>query len=80
VEAEAAVADEADAAVEAFEAAVGEAESDRGEDAGAVASDRAREPDERMQARPRGPREPGVEVSGRERWVLELVEQPQFLW
>jgi hypothetical protein len=35
VEAEAAVADEADAAVESFKAAVGEAEADRGEDAGA---------------------------------------------
>src|SRR4051812_5501551 len=47
VKAEAAVADQADAAVEAFEAAVGQSEADRGEDAGAVAADRARELDER---------------------------------
>ena len=51
VEAEGAVADEADAAVEAFKAAVGEAEADRGEDAVAVAADGAREPDERAQPR-----------------------------
>ena len=51
VEAEAAVAVEADAAVEAIEAAVGESELGRGEDPGAVAADRAREPDERAQAR-----------------------------
>ncbi len=49
VEAEAAVADQADAAVEAFKAAVGEPESDRGEDAGAVAADCARELDERRE-------------------------------
>jgi hypothetical protein len=36
VVAEGAVADQADLAVEAFEAAVGEAEADGGEDAGAV--------------------------------------------
>ena len=47
VKAEAAVADESDAAVEAFQAAVGEAEADRGEDAGAVAAQRARGLDER---------------------------------
>jgi len=47
VEGEAAVADEPGAAVEAFEAPVGEAESDRGEDARLVA-DRAGEPDERL--------------------------------
>jgi hypothetical protein len=50
VEAEAAVADEPDAAVEALEAAVGEAEADRVEDAGPVAADRACELDERRQA------------------------------
>ena len=49
MEAEAAVADEADAAVEAFEVAVGEPESDCGEDAGAVAADCARELDERCE-------------------------------
>jgi hypothetical protein len=41
------VADEPDAAVEAFESAVGEAEADRGEDAVAVAADRACELEER---------------------------------
>ena len=46
MEAEAAVADEADAAVEALEAAVGEPESDGGEDPFAVAADGARKPDE----------------------------------
>jgi len=50
VEAEAAVADEADAAVESFEAAVVQSESDGGEDAGAVAADRAGELDERFEA------------------------------
>ena len=43
VEAEAAVADEADAAVEALEATVPESEADGGEDAIAVAADRAGE-------------------------------------
>jgi hypothetical protein len=47
VKAEGAVANEADLAVEAFEAAAGEAEPDRGEDAVAVLAQRAREPDER---------------------------------
>src|SRR3954452_11489492 len=62
VEAEAAVADQADAAVEALEAAVGEPEADGGEDAGAVATDRARELDERDQPRPRRPGEPAIQV------------------
>jgi hypothetical protein len=47
VEAVAAVADQADLAVEAFEAAVGEAEADGGEDPVAVGSERAGEADER---------------------------------
>ncbi len=46
MEAEAAVADQADAAVEAFEVSVGEPESDCVEDAVAVAADRAGELDE----------------------------------
>jgi hypothetical protein len=71
VEAEAAVADEADAAVESFEAAVGEAEADRGEDAGAVAADRSGELDERFEARSGCPCKPGVEVRGRERGIFE---------
>ena len=78
VEAEAAVADQADLAVEAFEAAVGEAEADGGEDAVAVAAEGAREPDERRQPRARRPGQPGVEVRGRERGVGEVVEQPQL--
>jgi len=48
VEAEAAVADEPDAAVESFEAAVVEPEPDRVEDPVAVAADRAGELDERL--------------------------------
>ena len=51
MEAEAAVADQSDAAVEALEATVAEAEADGGEDAGAMAADRARELDEWRQAR-----------------------------
>ena len=54
-------------AVEAFEAAVGEAEADGGEDAVAVAAEGAREPDERAQPGAGGPGQPGVEVRGRER-------------
>jgi DDE superfamily endonuclease len=49
VQAEAAVADDPDAIVEVFEASVGEAEADCGEDGGAVAADRARELDERCE-------------------------------
>jgi hypothetical protein len=49
VKAEGAVADEADLAVEALEAAVGEAEADGGEDAVAVLAQGAREPDERFE-------------------------------
>ena len=50
MKAERAVADQADLAVEAFEAAVGEPKADGGEDAVAVRSERAREPDERAKA------------------------------
>ena len=74
MKAEAAVADEADAAVEALEAPVGEPEVDGGQDAGAVAADGAREPDEGGQARAGGPGQPGVEVCGREGGIVELVE------
>jgi hypothetical protein len=63
VEAEAAVADEADAAVEAFEAAVGESEADRGDDPVAVATDRAGEPDERFE------RERLAQASQASRWA-----------
>jgi hypothetical protein len=48
--------------LESFEAPVVEAESDRGEDAFAVAADRAGELDERVELRARCPGEPGVEV------------------
>src|SRR5205814_3549613 len=78
VESEAAVADQADAAVEAFESAVVESEPDGVEDPVAVAADRAGELDERLHARPRGPGQPRVDVRGRERGVLELVEKPEF--
>jgi len=50
LEAEAAVADEPDAAVEPFEAPVEQSEADRGEDASAVAADRPGELDERFEA------------------------------
>jgi hypothetical protein len=50
VEAVAAVADQADAAVDAFEASVVESEADCGEDAGAMAADRAGELDERFES------------------------------
>ena len=56
VEAEGAVADQADLAVEALEAAVGEAEADGGEDAVAVLAQGAREADERLQPGARWPR------------------------
>jgi hypothetical protein len=78
VKAEGAMADEADLAVKAFEAAVGEAEADRGEDAVAVLAQGAREPNERLEPRARCPCEPGAEVRRRERWVGQVVEQPQL--
>ena len=74
MEAKGAVADEPDAAVEALEAAVGQAEADGGEDAVAVRFEGAGEADEWAQARARGPREPGIEVGGR-----ELLKIP-FAW
>ena len=45
MKAEGAVADQPDLRVEPLEAAVGEAEADGGENAGAVAADGAREPE-----------------------------------
>jgi hypothetical protein len=50
VKAEGAVADQADLAVEAFQAAVGQAEADGGEDAVAVLAYGARESNEWAQA------------------------------
>ena len=50
MQSEAAVADQADAAVEVFEASVVEGEADGGEDAGAVAADRSGEFDERFES------------------------------
>src|SRR5206468_12506472 len=78
VKAEAAVADQADLAVEALEAAVGQAEADGGEDAVAVGAQRAGERDERSQSGSRCPGTPGVEVLGSMAWVVEVVEQSQF--
>ena len=72
------MADQADAAVESFEAAVVEVEPDRVEDSGPVAADRARELDERLEPRSGCPGEPRVEVLGRELWVVEVVEQPEL--
>src|SRR4051812_16337116 len=78
MESEAAVADEADLAVEAFLAAVGEAEADGGEDAVAVAAQGAGEPDERAQPGAGGPGEPSIEVRGGELGVGQVVEQPEL--
>jgi len=80
VEAEAAVADQADAAVESFEAAVVQTEADGVEDPVAVAADGARELDERLQAGSGGPGEPGVQVRRGERRILEVVEKPEFFF
>jgi hypothetical protein len=80
MEAEAAVADQSDAAVETFEPSVVEAEADRVEDPVAVAADCAGELNERLQARARCPGQPGVEVGRREGGVVEVVEQPEFLF
>jgi hypothetical protein len=71
------VADESDAAVEAFEAAVAEAESDRVEDAGAVAADRARELDERLESRSGCPGQPGVQMRQRERSIVDQVRRDE---
>ena len=50
MEAEGAVADQTDLAVERFESTIGEAEADGGKDAVAVRSQGAGEADERLQA------------------------------
>jgi len=79
VEAEGAVAEQPDLAVERLHAAVGQAEADGGEDAVAVAADGAGELDERLELRARRPGQPRREVRFGERAVLEVVEQPQLL-
>ena len=53
---------------------------DRVEDPVAMAADRAGELDERVQPAPGRPGQPRVEVRGRERGVVELVEQPEFFF
>jgi len=45
-----------------------------------VAADAAGELDERLEAEAAGPGQPGVEVGGRERRVLEPVEEAEFLF
>ena len=45
-----------------------------------MAADRAGELDERVQPAPGRPGQPRVEVRGRERGVVELVEQPEFFF
>jgi hypothetical protein len=72
------VADEADLAVEALEAAVGEAEADGGEDAVAVGAQGAGQGDERGEPGSGCPGQPGVEVRGRQRGAVEVVEQPEL--
>ena len=78
MKAEGAVADQADLGVEAFEAAVGEAEADGGEDPVAVGAQGAREADEGAQPAAGGPGQPSIEVGGRERGIGQVVEQPEF--
>src|SRR4051794_1864981 len=65
--------------VEALEAAVGEAEADRGEDAVAVGAEGAREGDGWSEPRSGGPGEPRVEMRRRQPSVVEVVEQPEIL-
>ncbi len=79
VKAEAAVGDQADAAVESLQASVDQAEGDRGEDAVTVQSDGARKLDERVELGSGCPGQPGIEMLGRRSGILELVEQPQLL-
>jgi hypothetical protein len=50
-----------------------------GEDAGAVAAERARGLDEGGEPGAGGPAEPGVQVRGRQRRVLERVEQAELV-
>ena len=79
MDAEGAVADEADLGVEAFEAAVGQAEADGSEDAVAVLTQGADGADERLEPGARGPGQPGVEVRRRECGVGQVVAQSQLL-
>jgi hypothetical protein len=78
VESEGAVADQADLGVEAFQAAVGEMEADRGEDAVAVLAQRARQLHERTQSGAGGPGEPGVDMVWGECRLGQVVEQPEL--
>ena len=71
MQAVAAVAEQPDLVVEAFQAGVGEAEADRGEDPGAVAAYGAPELDEGREFGARCPGQPRVEVCGRVGGVLE---------
>ena len=78
MKAEAAVVDQPDLAVEALQAAVGQAEADGGEDAVAVGPESAGERDERSESGARGPGQPGVQMRRRQARVGQLVEQPQL--
>src|SRR5687768_10512414 len=51
---------------------------DRGEDPVAVLAQGAREPDERLEPGARCPGQPCVEVRRRQRWIIEVVEQPEL--
>lgn len=70
--------EQADLAVEAFEAAVGEAEAEGGEDPCFVAADGAGELDGRLELGARRPGPPGGQVLRGERRV-DLVEQPELV-
>jgi hypothetical protein len=64
-----------DLGVQALEAGVGESEGDGGEDAVAVAAQRVRQADERLELGARRPGQPGLEVFGRLGGVVEVVER-----
>ena len=72
------VMNQADVAVEALEAAVGEPEPDGGEDAVAVLAQGAGEAEERLEPRAAGPGQPGVQLRGRQARVVDVVEQPEL--
>jgi hypothetical protein len=76
VEAKGASGDQADLGVDRFEAGVGEAVLDRGEDPGALVGDGAGELGERFEPRSPGPLDPAVEQRDRRgRWeAVDLAE------
>ena len=80
MQAVAAVREQPDLVVQAFEAGVGESEADGGEDPVAVAAQGAGELDEGPEFGACGPGQPGVEVRGGLGGVGELVEGAQLFF